>query len=201
MDPADVQLILTQAAQVVTDAVKSPALQPIAFEKAIDMLLGTRAPIGVTGEVVGAPNSVAPKGGSPATTGTSLLDKLAARLRLPHEVVEAVYTVNGDALAVTVPPDKLSKARSIGAREIALLVAAATQADSEEPTTAEEIRKAVVDYDKMDTANFASALADLKGTFLIGGSSRARTYKLTKPGWAAAVSLIARLGGADKAAN
>jgi hypothetical protein len=200
MDPEEVGAILAQAVKLVQDGVTSPNLQPIAFEKAIEMLLGSRAKQDEAAGRARVGAAVAPVAAG-SIGGSSALDRLAARLRLSQEVVEAVFTVSGDELALTVPPDKLSKSKGPGAREIALLVAASTQAASDEPTTADEIRKAVADYDKLDSANFASTMADLKGNFLIGGTSRARTFKLTKPGWAAAATLVAKLGGADSAAS
>lgn len=200
MDADDVKAILAQSVKAVEDANVPPELKSLAFEKAIELF--TR---GSVGAVVSASPAAAPQApGPPAGTAVGsavAMDRLVSRLRLPHAVVEAVFTEHGDGLAITVPPDRLSKSRSAGTREIAVLVAAAGQASSDEPTTAEEIRKIVEDYDRLDGPNYASTLSDLKGTFLIGGSSRARTYKLTKPGWTSATSLIAKLGGADKATN
>ncbi len=198
MDPSEVTSILTNAVKSVTDAKVPDDLRAIGFEKAIDLYAGA---------VVAALSAAAPPaaasttaGAAPAAAMGSSLDRLATRLRLGRDVVDAVYTESGDTIAVTVPPDKLNKARSIGTREIALLVAAAHQAISDDATTADQIRHVAQDYDRFDGPNYASTLADMKGNFLIGGNSRARTYKLTKPGWAAATALISKIGGADKAA-
>lgn len=195
MEPSDVTDILANAARAVKDANVPDELKGSAFEKAIDMLAGRISPAAPVPQPAVA-SSAAPA--SPSQSG-SLLDRLAARLRLDREAVDAVFTENGEEIAVTVPPDKLAKARSAGTREIALLVAAAGQATGDEPTAGDEIRRVAEDYDRFDGPNNAATLADMKGTFLIGGTSRARTYRLTKPGWAAATTLIARLGGADRA--
>lgn len=196
MNPDDVTHILAGAVKAVTDAKVPPDLASVAFEKAIDMLAGPRSVAASTTATSGqTPASVA----APIPPTGSAIDRLATRLRLSHEVVEAVFTENGDELAISVPPDRLAKAKSAGAREIALLVAAARQSSSDDPTTTDQIRRAVEDYDRFDGPNFASALSPMKGTFLVAGPSRSRTFKLTKPGWTAAASLVGRLGAPDKA--
>lgn len=78
-----------------------------------------------------------------------------------------------------------------------MLVATMRQAESDLPTSAEEIRRVVEEYNRYDRPNFASSLAALKGPFLVSGPSRARTFKLTRPGWAEASKLVARLAGAE----
>lgn len=197
MDPSDVTTILANAVKSVADANVPDELKTIAFEKAITLFAGSVAPVAAFPSSVGAAAGLA----AAQPGGGSALDRLANRLRLGRDVVEAVYTENGDTLAVTVGPDRLAKAKSTAAREIALLVAAAHQSKSDEPTTSDEIRKEAEQYDRYDGPNFASTLADMKGTFLIAGTPRARTYYLTKPGWAAATTLIAKLGGPEKAAT
>jgi hypothetical protein len=197
MNPDDVTHILAGAVKAVTDAKVPPDLAPVAFEKAIDMLAGPRPVAASTTATLGVPTSVA----APTTPTGSAIDRLATRLHLSHEVVEAVFTENGDELAISVPPDRLAKAKSAGAREIALLVAAARQSSSDDPTTTDQIRRAVEDYNRFDGPNFASSLSPMKGTFLVAGPSRSRTFKLTKPGWTAAASLVGRLGAPDKSAS
>lgn len=198
MDPGAVKDVLSKARQLLDDASLPDDLRAVAFGKAVELLsMG----VGAAGkDTFSGGGSV---GGGPltdSTSGLSPMDRLLARLRLSRDVVEAVYTENGDELELTVAPDKLARSKSAGAREIALLVAAAGQSVSDEPTTADQIRRVVEDYNRYDSPNFASALFSMKGMFLVAGSSRARTFKLTKPGWAAASALVSRLGGADKTA-
>jgi len=199
MNTDDVKDILSGAVKAVTDAKVPDDLKSVAFEKAVDLLAGPVAPAAPSAAASAAAPAAAATSAAMAAAG-SAIDRLAARLRLPGEVIEAVYTENGDELEITVPPDRLAKSKSAGAREIALLVAAARQSGSDEATTMDQIRRVVEDYDRYDQPNFAAALAPMKGTFLVSGPSRARTFKLTKPGWTAAAALVGRLGGADKAA-
>ena len=199
MDPSDVTNVLASAAKAVEDARVDSDLRSVAFQKAVDLIAGASAPPMRLQASAPALAAVA-AGGSLAGSGGSPLERLTTRLRLSRDVVDAVYTENGDALAITVHPDKLAKAKSTATREIALLVAAAHQAGSDEATTSDQIRREAEQYDRYDGPNFASALVEMKGNFMIGGSPRAKTFKLTKPGWAAATALVARLGGADKAA-
>jgi hypothetical protein len=200
-DSDEVSDILARAVKAVDDAKVPPDLKAAAFERAID-LLTRRAPSGVpSGEdraVVALDNASSGPVSQPTAASTAM-DRLATRLRLSRDVVERVYTENGDSLAITVDPDKLARSRSAGARDVALLVTAAEQASSDEATSVDAIRRACEEYDKFDSPNFAATLAAMRGTFLISGPSRARTFKLTRPGWVAAASLIARLAGADKA--
>ncbi len=187
MDPNDVESIISGAVKAVTDAKVPDDLKSVAFEKAVDLLAGRIAPAAALS--VGAPVA----GGSPPPASGSQLDKLAARLGLSHDVVEGVYAEGRDGLHVNVRPERLSRSKSAGARELAMLVAAMHQAESDEPTSVEEIRRVVEDYNRYDQPNFASSLAALKGPFLMSGSSRARTFKLTRPGWSEASKLVERL--------
>jgi hypothetical protein len=200
-DSDEVSDILARAVKAVDDAKVPPDLKAAAFERAIDLL--TRgAPAGLPaaeGRAVVALEQGSQGPLSHPTSASTAMDRLATRLRLSPDVVERVYTENGDALAITVDPDKLARSRSAGARDVALLVTAAAQASTDEATSVEAIRRACEEYDKFDSPNFAATLAAMKGTFLISGPPRARTFKLTRPGWVAAATLIGRLGGADRA--
>lgn len=196
MDSNDVESILAGAVKAVTDAKVPDDLKSVAFEKAVDLLAGRTSGAAAVPTGLTAPAAPTPAG---STHAGSQLDRLAARLGLPHEVVESVYAEGRDGLHVNVKPDRLSRSKSAGARELALLVAAMHQADTDEPTSADEIRRVVEDYNRYDPPNFAASLGTLKGPFLPSGPPRARTFKLTRPGWAEASKLVARVGGPDKA--
>ncbi len=187
MDPNDVESILSGAVKAVTDAKVPDDLKSVAFEKAVDLLAGRITPAAAATQ--GAAGAVA----SPTPVAGSQLDRLAARLGLPHDVVDGVFAEGRDGLHVNVRPERLSRSKSAGARELAMLVAAMHQAESDEPTSVEEIRRVVEDYNRYDQPNFASSLAALKGPFLMSGPSRTRTFKLTRPGWAEASKLVERL--------
>jgi hypothetical protein len=191
MEPNDVESILSGAVKAVTDAKVPDDLKSVAFEKAVDLLAGRIAPAAAVA------NGTTGAAAAPAPTAGSQLERLAARLGLPHDVVEGVYAEGRDGLHVNVRPERLPRSKSAGARELAMLVAAMQQAESDEPTSVEEIRRVVEDYNRYDQPNFASSLAALKGPFLFSGSSRARTFKLTRPGWAEASKLVSRLAGEE----
>jgi len=194
MEPNDVESILAGAVKAVTDAKVPDDLKSVAFEKAVDLLAGRITPAAGSGPVPGAPATPA------VTVSGSQLDRLAARLGLSHDIVEGVFAEGRDGLQVNVRPERLSRSKSAGARELALLVAAIHQAESDDPTSVETIRKVVEDYNRYDQPNFASSLAALKGPFLMSGASRTRTYKLTRPGWAEASKLVERLASQKGAA-
>lgn len=196
----DVSDILARAVKAVEDANVPPDLKAAAFERAVDLLARRSAvpSLADTESRAGATLDRAEGGAAPAAAST--MDRLATRLRLQRDVIEQVYTESGDGLMITVDPGRLARSRSAGAREVALLVAAAAQAVSDEPTPADAIRIAAAEYDKLDAPNHAATLGAMKGTFLIAGPPRAKTFKLTKPGWVAAATLVAKLGGSDKAA-
>ncbi len=194
MNPNDVESILAGAVKAVTDAKVPDDLKSVAFEKAVDLLAGRVGPAPAAAQSAPGATSAAT-----VVTSGSPLDRLVVRLGLPHDVVEGVYAEGRDGLHVNVKPDRLSRSKSAGARELAMLAAAMHQVESDEPTSADVIRRVVEDYNRYDQPNFASSLASMKGPFLVSGPSRARTFKLTRPGWAEASKLVARLGGPEKA--
>ena len=194
-DSDEVTDILARAVKAVEDAKVPGELKVVAFERAMDLFARTGSPT-VTAPASGA-SATLDSPTAATTAGKSLADKLAAKLQLSRDVIEHVYTEDGDTLAITVDASRLAKSKSAGARDVAILVAAAGQVASDEPTTADEIRREAELYDRYDGPNFAATLYSMKGTFLIGGSGRARTYRLTKPGWAAASGLVSKLAGTN----
>jgi hypothetical protein len=194
MDPKDVTAVLSQAVKAVADAAVPADLKSLAFDKAVDLL--SRKPsaaVGVQAALTPTRTAASPDA---ARDAGSPIDRLAARLKVSVELVEAVFTPNGPVLEISVPPDRIAKSMMAGARELAVLAAVADQFTSDEPTASDGIRAVIEDYNRYDGPNFARALGGLKGTLLIGGPARARTYKLTRPGWAYATELVARLGAA-----
>jgi len=188
MNPDDVESILADAVKAVTDAKVPDDLKSIAFEKAVDLLAARISPQPAAPQSAGGATSAAP------TAVGSQLDRLAARFGLAHDVVEGVFAEGRNGLQVNVRPERLSRSKSAGARELAMLVAAMHQAESDDPTPVEEIRRVVEEYSRYDQPNFASSLAAMKGPFLVSGPSRARTFKLTRPGWQQAADLVRELG-------
>lgn len=190
MDQDDVKNVLAAATKAVDDANVPQELRSLAFERAIDLLSRSSAPLPAA---LGGLPSGTETGTPPSHPAESPLNRVATRLRLQRDAVEAVYTDDGAEVEVSVPTDRLSAKKSTATREIALLVAAARQANGEEYTPSEAIRTVAQDYDRFDGPNFASALNEMKGTFLATGTPRNRSFKLTKPGWKAATDLVTRI--------
>lgn len=190
MDQDDVKKVLAAAAKAVDDANVPQELRSLAFERAIDLLSRSSA---TPPAAPGGQHSGTETDALQSHPAESPLNRVAARLRLQRDAIEAVYTENGAEVEVSVPTDRLSAKKSTATREIAVLVAAARQANGEEYTPSEPIRVVAQDYDRFDGPNFASALNEMKGTFLAAGTPRNRTLKLTKPGWKAATDLVTRL--------
>jgi hypothetical protein len=190
MDRNDVSNILANAVKAVDDAKVPDDLRAVAFERTLELLVGGVRPAPFT---PAAPSGPAASTGQASTGAGALMARLADRLQIARDLLETVYTEHEGKLVVSLPHGKLTKSKSTGAREIALLVCAAEQAASDEATPVESIRKVAKEYDKHDQPNFASALAELKGQTIIGGATRARTYKLTKPGWSEVTKLVTRL--------
>lgn len=126
--------------------------------------------------------------------GAHLLEKLAGRLSVPTEVVEGVYTTDGSSVDISVHPGRLPRSRSAATKALALLITAYRQTGDEEFTPVDEIRRVAQEYDRYDGPNFASAIGEMRGSFLVKGSARQRSLKLTRPGWTQAADLIRELG-------
>jgi len=87
MNPDDVKDILAGAVKAVADAKVPAELKSLAFEKAIGLLAGSAAATTPGTALAGA--AAAPAAPASVAAG-SAIERLATRLRLPQEVVEAV---------------------------------------------------------------------------------------------------------------
>jgi hypothetical protein len=183
----DVTAVLREALKVIEDAETPAALRPAALPAIIE-LVARHAP--------GSPDRAlvpyAPT--AQATPAGDLLDRLAGRLGVPRELVEGVYTSDGNSLDISVHPSRLPKSKSTGTKAVALLVSALRQAGDEEFTPVDDIRRVVQEFDRYDGPNFASAINEMRGSFLVKGPARQRSLKLTRPGWQQAADLIRELG-------
>ena len=64
----------------------------------------------------------------------------------------------------------------------------------EEFTPVDDIRHLVQEFGRYDGPNFASAITEMRGVFLVKGPARQRALKLTRPGWQQAADLVRELG-------
>jgi hypothetical protein len=182
----EVSRILRQAAEVVKAADIPNELRPTAFGKAVDLLAGR--PVTET--------KVPKQGGTPEPESAETLDKIAAKLGLDREAIDEIFEVEDGDVKLTIAPAKLEAQKTKGAKQVALLVAAARQAAGvEDWTTQDTIRVVAIDYNKFDSPNFAQTLSELGDYFSFSGAGRGRRLKMRRAGFEEAAALIERLRG------
>lgn len=117
-------------------------------------------------------------------TGDGPANRLASRLSVGVEAVERVFDFAGGVVSLTVQSNQLPSSKSGGTAQIALLLCAAYQGGlGEGETSVDVIRQVATGFGRYDEPNFASALRGLTGLLILGGTSRARTCRLTRPGY------------------
>jgi hypothetical protein len=161
---------------------KERALEAAALREVIRLLAADKAS-----------TAFVPIGQAGAIHPSGQLDRLAAKVQLPIEIVEEVFTEDADGVQISVHPARLAPSKSAATRQLALLVAAQRQAAGEDQTDVDEIRHTAVEFARYDAPNFSSAMNELRGAFLFKGPPRQRTLKLTRAGWTQASDLIREL--------
>lgn len=185
----DVSKILREAAEAVKAADIPTELRSSAFEKAVELLAGQPA----TGAKVSS------QGAKPESESGETLDKVATKLGLDREAIDEIFDVEDGDVKLTIAPAKLDAHKTKGAKEIALLVAAARQgAGSEDWTRQNTIRVVADDYGKFDSPNFAQTLSELGDYFSFSGTGRGRRLKMRRAGFEEAAALIRRLTSPEK---
>ena len=193
----DVKAILAEAAKAVDEAKIPEALRQSAFEKAVDLLAASH---GAAPPSPPAPSGSGGSGRPPVTIvddGT-LLSKVAAKLKVNPETVGEVLHEKDGRFDVIVPPAKLAAGKAPGMKQLAMVVAAARQgAELDDFTDMEHIRHFAVEFNKYDSANFATDLKDLEDELRFRKEGRKIFVKLTRVGWERAAALIRQLGGEE----
>jgi hypothetical protein len=185
----DAAAIVRDALQAMKDAELPERLEPAALPALIELLGRQSIPAASTALV-----PYQPAGAHAVPTG-NLLDRLATKLSIPLEVVEGVYTSDGSTVDISVHPGRLPRSRSTATKALGLLVTAMRQSTGDEEfTSVDEIRRVAQEYDRYDGPNFASAINEMRGSFLVKGSARQRQLKLTRPGWQRAADMVRELG-------
>jgi len=116
---------------------------------------------------------------------------VATRLGLSVDQVHRVFDFAGEDVNLTIESAQLPSSKSGATEQIALLVCAARQGGLGEADTSSEIIRRVCDeFARYDDANFASTLRGLTGLLILGGTSRSRTYRITRPGYERVRALI-----------
>lgn len=185
----DVTVVVRQSLKVLEDADVPESLRATALPAIIE-LMARHAP--------GSPAmALIPYDSAAAHPQRSedLVERLARRLAVDREVVEGVYTSDGSTLDISVNPARLPRSKSTGTKALALLLTALRQgAGDEEFTAVDDIRRLAQEFGRYDGPNFASAITEMRGVFLVKGPARQRALKLTRPGWQQAADLVRELG-------
>jgi hypothetical protein len=185
----DAAAIVRDALKAMKDAELPERLEPAALPALIELLGRESAPAQSTALVPYQPTTI------PTVPTANLLERLATKLSVTLEVVECVYTSDGSTIEISVHPGRLPRSRSTGTKALALLVTAMRQSTGDEEfTSVDEIRRVTQEYDRYDAPNFASAINEMRGSFLVKGSARQRQLKLTRPGWQQAADMVRELG-------
>jgi hypothetical protein len=190
----DVEDILRSAADAVDKAEVPSEFRAIAFEKAVEVF-AARSTSGVldgsddrTGELRSGPTQA---------DGNAGMARVAERLDIDVEAIAEVFDDANGELQIIVAPSKMPSNKSGATKLLALLVAAGRQAGGYDEgwTPSAVIRDVCRDYGKLDSANFATALAGMKDEFSFRGKGQGREVKVTRPGFELAARHIRRLTG------
>lgn len=196
-DESFIQL-LERAGRVVSGSDIAPEFESIAFEQVVASLLNQASNQVSREPTVDPQQNTNSEHRSQDGAGLDLVDRIAAGLNIDSGLVERVYReVNGQP-HLNLSTAKIPAAKSAATRDIALLVVAARSAlnlDPDDYTPVKEIRAVLEDYNRHDSANFASIIREMNNYFRFRGENQSRSVKLNTPGREAALELIARLGG------
>jgi hypothetical protein len=201
--PEAVTDLLRAAAKAVEDAGLQRELREVAFGKAFDALAGTTTTTAAAPPSPDADNGTAgaqsdagggPSGGTPDET--TLLGKIAAKLKVTAEQVESVYEERGGELHLAVPKSKLPDGKRPAMREIALLVTAGRQAaELEEQTATQTIREECVNAGVLAKNHFAEDVGSLGDYISYKTVGRNRELRVIRPGYDEAGKRVRRISG------
>lgn len=193
----EVKDILADALKAVTEAGIPDDLREVAFAKAVDLVGGNggpRTPQPGSEHAAPAGERTTRRGG--AAGDESLLGRMASKLGVDRDAVEAVFAETDGDIEIVVNHGKLAKGKFPAAQELALLLAAGRQAaELEERTSLEDIRAVCEDFKKLDQHNFNKAMNQMADEFTVQGKGKERGLRVTRPGWTKAAELVERLGG------
>lgn len=194
-DQDAVQKILASAHAAVQGAKIPKELQPLAFEKAIDLLAG---PVPATTSGGGGQqggDSNGGRGGDPLTDDERLA-KIAKRTGADASKLGYMYDLDDEDVNLVIQRSKLATSKAVATREIALLYCVARQAGGYDAThtAVSLIRQRVDDMGVLDESNFATSVREVDG--MTGkGARQNREFKVTQHGYEEAGKLITRVTG------
>jgi hypothetical protein len=192
------QQILNRAKRVVDGADIGDELVPIAFDAVLTSLLApssTSTPTTSGNDSGGSIGTDGPNSGAPSL---DLVDRIAHGLNVDAAFVERVYRDLDGQPHLGLPSSKIPTVKSAATREIALLVVAARTAlklDPDDYIPVKEVKSVLEEYNRHDSANFASTIREMHNYFRFRGENQSRSVKLNTPGKEAAIELIKKLGG------
>lgn len=139
----------------------------------------------------------APLNTPPLVSSDDVMGRIGAALKVDRDTLDLVYALQDGEPHVVISAKKIAANKSLAARQLGQLVAAARQAAGlEEWTPAATIRRVVTDYGRLDSGNFASSIQQMDNVAVIRGKGQQREVKITKPGMEATADLIKSLAGA-----
>ncbi len=185
----EVTEILVRATQAIEEANVPNDVRPVAFGKAVDMLLQLTTN-GAGGSVVSNPRS------PDKSSITSQLASLCEILDIEPNIASSVFNVNDEAIEIRVHPSKLAPKLSAATKQVALLFVAARQGTRfEEYTLVSEIRAQCLKMGVLDATNFSASIKSMKELIMSKGTGTGREVKMNRQGWIEAAALVKRLAG------
>jgi hypothetical protein len=183
---------LRQALALVEGASIPDDLRPVAFASAFWAAREAGAPLAPASPLAGDGSAV-DSISTPGLEGDGL-GRISAKLGVTQEDVEFVYELEGDKLALRVPPSRLAPVLKDAVKQIIYLVAAGRQAGGfDEKIPAREIKAVCVERGKADT-NFSRIINQAHGEgLIIGGSGQAKTIRVNADGFERAGQIIKQL--------
>lgn len=176
------------ALDAIAEIPETDSLRPIAFQEVLRASLASRTSPRVEES---RPHDASEHADDPSA-------RLSQRLGLGIEVVQRVFDFEGGTPTLTIGSNRLPNGKSPATQQIALLICAARQAGmGETETAAEVIRRTCEEFGRLDDPNFAATIRQIGGLLIQGGTPRARTYRLSRPGYDRVRSLVEALGSAQ----
>lgn len=184
---SSIENVLASTQQALSSSGIERELWPAAFSKVFDLLIQETSS-----------HEEKPSGSSGTSPNSSLskLELISQRMKIPLEVTQDLFYLEGDLLGVTLPTQRLDRSKKSATKQIALIVAAGRQAaELEEWTATAMLRETCEDYGKLDTPNFAATIASMDDVFQTRGKGQARAVRVRRPGFERAKELVVDLLG------
>jgi hypothetical protein len=195
MPISEEQLItdLRTVLKAIDEAGVPAALQPTAFGKLLDRMLGPPPASGPSAHT----SSLSPRaiGASDQADGEPSLATAASRLRVDASTLARVLDFDEDGPHIMARRSQFDAKKSAATQEVARLVVGARQAAGlEEWTPLALVREACADLGVEDRSNFATHIKNLDGVRQ-RGTGKTGELKMNAVGFEQTKALVERLGG------